>query len=95
MPDSTDTPKTLHILNKAPDHSRFALCLAAQADGDTLLLIEDAVIALLDQQISLPMGTHALQADAQARGVGSTAEKHVDYAGFVALTEEHTRIINW
>lgn len=95
MPDSTDTQKTLHILNKAPDHPRFALCLAAQADSDTLLLIEDAVIALSDQQISLPASTHALQADAKARGIGAAADHQVDYAGFVALTEEHTRIINW
>lgn len=45
---------TLHILNKSPSHPRFATCLAALHEGDTLALAENAVLAVTDSTAGLP-----------------------------------------
>lgn len=109
MPD-TDRP-TLHILNKAPAHSRSANCLQQLAAGDTLVLLEDGVLAL--QLVSRPPQgcvVFALRADALARGLtdeGSasrTQDANTDTAvpatwcdmdKLVQLTQDYERIINW
>lgn len=95
----TPSPNTtLHILNKHPDHERFRVCLGAMAAGDSLLLIENAVIALADTSLRLPPGTHVLKADCQARGLGSGANcqvEQLDYAGMVQLTDRSPRLISW
>ena len=95
MPENTTA--TLHIINKAPEHARFRHCLASVQQGDTLLLIEDAVLALLDREKQLPGAFYGLEADANARAVANrvSADKLVNYAGFVQLTANHSRIINW
>lgn len=95
MPENVNT--TLHIINKAPEHARFRHCLASVQQGDTLLLIEDAVLALLDRERQLPGASYGLETDANARAVAKRvpAEQLVDYAGFVQLTVNHSRIINW
>ncbi|WP_226596391.1 sulfurtransferase complex subunit TusB [Marinobacter nauticus] len=95
MPENVNT--TLHIINKAPEHARFRHCLASVQQGDTLLLIEDAVLALLDRERQLPGASYGLETDANARAVANRvpAEQLVDYAGFVQLTVIHSRIINW
>ncbi|RKR79006.1 sulfurtransferase complex subunit TusB [Marinobacter nauticus] len=95
MPENVNT--TLHIINKAPEHARFRHCLASVQQGDTLLLIEDAVLALLDRERQLPGASYGLEADANARAVANRvpSEQLVDYAGFVQLTVNHSRIINW
>ncbi|MBW3196411.1 sulfurtransferase complex subunit TusB [Marinobacter nauticus] len=95
MPANVNT--TLHIINKAPEHARFRHCLASVQQGDTLLLIEDAVLALLDRERQLPGASYGLETDANARAVANRvpAEQLVDYAGFVQLTVNHSRIINW
>ncbi|WP_370232192.1 sulfurtransferase complex subunit TusB [Marinobacter nauticus] len=95
MPENVNT--TLHIINKAPEHARFRHCLASVQQGDTLLLIEDAVLALLDRERQLPGASYGLDTDANARAVANRvpAEQLVDYAGFVQLTVNHSRIINW
>jgi len=95
MPENVNT--TLHIINKAPEHARFRHCLASVQQGDTLLLIEDAVLALLDRERQLPGASYGLETDANARAVANRvpAEQLVDYVGFVQLTVNHSRIINW
>ncbi|MBY6032409.1 sulfurtransferase complex subunit TusB [Marinobacter daepoensis] len=91
----TDT--TLHITNKAPDHPRFRYCLSAFKEGDALILMEDAVLALTDQEQALPSTSYALSADAQARAVANRAPRQqlIDYNDFVQLTATYSRIINW
>lgn len=88
---------TLHITNKAPDHPRFRHCLNALKEGDRLILMEDAVLALADQQLTLPDASYALSADAQARAVANRvpAQQLIDYNSFVQLTATYSRIINW
>lgn len=95
MPETPNT--TLHIINKAPEHPRFRHCLASVQQGDTLLLIEDAVLALVDREKQLPTVSYGLEADANARAVANRvpADQLVNYAGFVQLTANHSRIINW
>ncbi len=87
---------TLHILNKEPDHPRFRACQEAFSDGDQLLLIENAVVALADGECPLPDGTLALAADCIARGL---ADNHrvglVDFDEMVTLTVRYGRIISW
>lgn len=88
---------TLHIINKAPDHPRFPACLEALAEDDTLVLIENAVTALVLENLSLPP-CYALQPDVNARALPDrsvTQVKMIDYSGLVALTETHQRVINW
>jgi len=95
----TSTPvqtPTLHIVNKAPEHSRFAACLGALSPGDVLVLSENAVLALPARQNELPEGTLAVSADLSARGLEETfAAQAIDYAELVRLTEQHPRIISW
>ncbi|MGC8118988.1 sulfurtransferase complex subunit TusB [Marinobacter sp. VGCF2001] len=95
MPDNVKN--TLHIINKAPEHPRFRRCLDCIQPSDTLLLIEDAVLALADGGQQLPAAVHALDADITARALGNRVPGGllVDYAGFVELTVNHPRIINW
>ena len=93
----THTPNTLHLLNKAPDHARFARCLQNLQPGDTLVLMENAVLALADSSLALPDNGYALQADAQARGLDTESSKYtlLDYPELVQLTAEHPRMISW
>ncbi|GGC71920.1 sulfurtransferase complex subunit TusB [Marinobacter halophilus] len=88
---------TLHILNKAPDHPRFMTCLSSLSDQDTLVLIENAVLALSDADTALPRHTVALEADTEARGLSATVTgaQQISHAQLVELTEHHSRIISW
>lgn len=88
---------TLHILNKAPGHPRFFACLAALSDQDTLVLIEDAVLALPDTDTALPERTVALEPDLDARGLSGAAgtDQTISHQQLVQLTEQHPRIISW
>lgn len=88
---------TLHIINKAPDHPRFSACLQSLAGDDTLVLIENAVAALVYENLALPP-CYALHQDVNARALSQSSMpdvKIIDYAGLVALTETHQRIVNW
>lgn len=95
--------KTLHILNKAPDHPRFGRCLDAMGSDDALLLIENAVLALADKGLSLPRTTYALEADLTARALGNadnaldgtTHAIVIDYHEMVKLTAQAIRVISW
>lgn len=88
---------TLHIINKAPDHPRFSACLEALAENDSLVLIENAVTALVFDKLPLPP-CYALHPDVNARALSQSSMpgvKMIDYPGLVALTETHQRIVNW
>lgn len=90
---------TLHIVNQSP-HAGSALqdCLAAFAEGDVLLLIEDGVYAA-QQALCSPLpaeNTFVLDADAKARGIAvSPVLQTIDEKRWVALCVEHTPIVSW
>ena len=81
----------LHILNKAPGHPRFSACLAALQPGDSLLLIEDGVLACADARTRWPEQVQlmALEADLEARGIAPMIGiSTTDYSHWVTLTME-------
>lgn len=88
--------KTLHILNKQPENSRFRRCLETISASDQLLLTENAVLALTCADLTLPKDTFALSADVEARGVPAGAyTATVDYEGMVKLSANADRVICW
>jgi tRNA 2-thiouridine synthesizing protein B len=96
MNEQHEHTPTLHILNKAPKHPRFAACLGTLGAEDVLVLSENAVLGLADQQSRLPDGCLALEADLAARGLNESFQKQaISYADLVKLTEQHSRIISW
>jgi len=98
----------LHIVNKSPfERVALATCLGHVKAGDSVLLIEDAVVGAVDgssfaDQIKSAMSDvkfYVLSGDYAARGMkadrmieGITA---VDYAGFVDLTAENDKTQSW
>jgi len=96
MTQAQPVQATLHILNKSPNHPRFATCLAALHEGDTLALTENAVLALADSNTGLPRNCVALSTDIQARGLAvSTDVQAISYQDLVRLTAEHSRTVSW
>lgn len=92
---------SLHVINVPPGHSRLAECLACLHADDTLLLIEDAVMALTDRSIHWPTNVdlRALGPDLDARGIDlmafSSTVTAVSYGEFVTLTLESNKVICW
>jgi len=97
----------LHIVNKSPGQARsLATCLRTALDGQSLLLIEDAVYAAtapgamacgLDQALAR-LKVYVLQPDLQARGMAARridGIEPVDYAGFVDLVAAHPTNQTW
>jgi tRNA 2-thiouridine synthesizing protein B len=93
----------LHMVNKSPLSSDALLtCLRFAATGEPVLLYEDGVYAAVPGAASAPLvqaalavrPVHALQADLEARGVGTVLDgiQVVDYTGFVALVEKHNTV---
>ncbi|MBC54016.1 MAG: sulfurtransferase complex subunit TusB [Gammaproteobacteria bacterium] len=88
---------TLHIVNKSPFRSdALQRCLALVAPGDSILLIEDGVLAaslstLADSVSGRSVTCYALIDDLAARGVSAadTCIRSVDATGFVNLIVEH------
>jgi len=89
--------KTLHLLNKPPGHSRFQACLSAIGDHDQLVLMENATLAIAEQQSALPSGWLALADDAQARALTVPEIRHklISFPELATLSEQHIRIISW
>ncbi|KAA5602421.1 sulfurtransferase complex subunit TusB [Blastochloris sulfoviridis] len=99
---------TLHTVNKSPfERSAMASCLNHVTDGDSVLMIEDAVVGarkgtaladdLRDRQRTCAL--YVLGPDLVARGLkpddlieGITV---VDYAGFVDLAARNMRVCAW
>ncbi len=99
----------LHLVNHTPHgNPSLARCLASMADGDGLLLIEDAVYAALDGVLS-PEHVRGLasangkcfvlKSDLEARALSGRrlAEgfEGVDFAGFVDLVVGYDTSVSW
>jgi len=87
----------LHLINKAPEHPRFALALKAAAPGDPVVLLAAAEMALARQD-SLPADLYVLKPDALARGLSpqlTARAREIGYPELVTLTEATSRIISW
>ncbi|WP_435235682.1 sulfurtransferase complex subunit TusB [Psychromonas sp. PT13] len=94
----------LHTVKTSPFQTLAIVdCLALMAEQDTLLLIEDAVIAaqakhasseqlaLLSEQGRLMV----LDADLLARGIQNNIGKVCSYTDFVKLVVQHKSQIAW
>lgn len=98
----------LHIVNKSPyDRNNLASCLRLAKKQSAILLIEDAVYAVLaDGEQSHLLNNvlndyqlFVLEPDLRARGLVDKplikGIKQIDYDGFVELTEQQTNIQSW
>ncbi|WP_404466306.1 sulfurtransferase complex subunit TusB [Vreelandella aquamarina] len=93
----------LHILNKPPHSEAAQQMLSTAVEGDTILLIEDAVQAVLHPEWSCwnaeDVQVLVLEEDAASRGLlpGALIAKAswVTMDGFVELTEQNANIISW
>lgn len=99
---------TLHTINKSPfERHSLMSCLAHVADGDSVLMYEDAVVGArkktaVEESLRLrrrACAIYVLGPDLAARGMnpddlidGITI---VDYAGFVDLAARSTRVCAW
>lgn len=99
---------TLNIINKSPFEKRtLEQCLSRIGEGDSVLLIEDAVVAavsgtLFSDQLKNSAKTnplYVLEPDLQARGLAESGLvsgfNTVDYTKFVSLVTEHDRVHSW
>ena len=97
----------LHIVNKSPAQARsLASCLRTAQDGQSVLLIEDAVYAAtaagalacgLDQALKR-LKVYVLLPDLEARGMAArriAGIEPVDYGGFVELVASHPASQSW
>ncbi len=97
----------LHIVNRSP-FERVALdsCLKHARAGDSILLIEDAVVGAVKEssfsaKVTSAMtdkSVYVLGADLAARGLADKVMDGitvVDYAGFVDLTVSNDKTQSW
>lgn len=94
----------LHILTHSPFKCDFNALLRLLADGDDVLLIQDGVLAALEESRALeslllaPISVYVLQDDVSARGLSahiSTRAVAVSYTDFVGLTVKHPQQMTW
>ena len=97
----------LHTVNKSPfEKNSLGTCLAHAKNGSAVLLIEDGVYGALKgsavaDQVKSAMSNvsiYALGPDLKARGIADKVMdgiKVVDYAGFVDLACEHSKVQSW
>jgi tRNA 2-thiouridine synthesizing protein B len=98
----------LHIVNKSPfERVAFKSCLDHAAEGDAILMIEDAAVGAVDGTIiadaikaaMVDKTIYVLGGDLAARGMSEDRMidgiKVVDYSGFVDLTAEHEKTQSW
>ena len=92
----------LHIVNRSPfTHTALQQCLRALGDGDSIILIEDAVLLLSSpaSTSTLPPSDrlYVLQPDCEARGVALNTEvaTPADYSRFVELVAQHSQTVSW
>lgn len=96
----------LHIVNKSPSQSdALDSCIRIAEPGSAILLIEDAVYALLKlEELKTKhekldrIEIYALIGDAAARGTTQWRTEQIeliDYTGFVELTEQYTSSVSW
>jgi len=91
----------LHIVNHAR-HLHDLLCLVAE--GDTVLLVQDAVYAVLQEHPehhllkSDGFACYALTEDIKARGLNVENPEYIQlvgFDGFVDLTAAHQQSLSW
>lgn len=98
----------LHILRHPPHtDSRFASCLRAINTGHALILIEDAVYALLKgtsarnalEYLPGTISLYALDVDLDARGIAlddlPSRARVINYPMMVELCLEHPKAVSW
>lgn len=89
-----DSVKTLHILNKSPDHSRARLCQGAITPGDALLLTENGVLGATQPNPTAQL--YALVPDLEARGISAPPHvQQISYQDMVKLTASAENVISW
>ena len=97
----------LHTVNKSPfDRNSLDSCLSVAKSGSAVLLIEDGVYGALEgaassEKVKAAMESvtiYALESDVKTRGIADKViegVKLVDYAGFVGLACEHSKVNSW
>jgi tRNA 2-thiouridine synthesizing protein B len=92
----------LHKVSTSPFADQSLLqCLKRKQPTDKLLLIQDAVYAMLKVDVTETLLTHApiyvLSEDMQARGlkIENDLYQAISYANFVALALECNQVISW
>ena len=94
----------LHTLRQSPFQCDITEIMRLVQPGDDLLLIEDGVIAALNDSralellLSAPITVSALQEDVEARGLSaqiSSKVERVGYTNFVRLTITHIQQFAW
>jgi tRNA 2-thiouridine synthesizing protein B len=96
----------LHTVNKSPfEKTSAASCLAHVAEGSAVLFYEDGVYAAMDgttisaQVKGAGVKVYALGPDLAARGIAADrlmeGVEVVDYAGFVDLAAEYSKVVAW
>ena len=100
---------TLHTVNKSAfERNSLDSCLSVCKTDGSVLLIEDAVVAAMQdttvsekisQAIESGIKFYALDEDIRARGLPQQRVMEnitrVDYTGFVNLVTENDRVQNW
>lgn len=89
--------KTLHILNKPPEHARYRLCLSAIGPEDGLLLTENGVLAVTQLLEINSERCYALAPDLEARGLLSQVsnEQVASFDDMVNLATFAENVISW
>ena len=94
----------LHTLRQSPFQCDISEMLRYVQPGDDLLLIEDGVIAALNNSralellLSAPITVNVLREDVEARGLDvqiSPRIGRVDYTDFVRLVIKHDQQFAW
>ena len=96
----------LHILNREPDHVSSRQALQAMGPDDHLVLIEDAVTAVLVTQWEGwgigPDRISVLGEDLASRRLATEAETYnshtyqvIDINGLIELTVKYSRSVTW
>lgn len=94
----------LHILRHSPFNTDFETLLRCINPGDTLLLLQDGVIAAikgnryLELLLAAPISISVLREDLEARGLSAQISSKIDtvsYNDFVRLTIKHERQMTW
>ncbi|MBI2242295.1 MAG: sulfurtransferase complex subunit TusB [Magnetospirillum gryphiswaldense] len=99
---------TLHTVNKSPfERANLQSCLGHAQAGDSVLLLEDAVVAAMAATAMAPKLADAAQSvkifvlgpDLKARGLDPAGVADgigvVDYDGFVDLAAENSTVHAW
>lgn len=96
----------LHILNQPPSHSSWHEALLAVAAGDAIVLMQDAVYALIEDTclkalLAKGVACYIMQDDLQLRGIPTTSNLSslvkavIDSRDLVKLSLQAKHCITW